>query len=306
MTVTQTNPSAMNTVIAYTVSGTATSGLDYTALSGTITIPAGSTSAVISIPVIDDAVIDVGETVIITLTSVTSGLATLGSPLVATNTIADNDFASFTIAKNQSAGPNPITLAGQTLTYTVTITNTGTVALTAPIFNDVFQLGVVPRSFSTGPILNGDAAPTGIVNIGETWTYTATYAVTQADINGTGNFTNQASFDTAETPAFSSATVTTPITRVSTLSIDKNWSFASPANDVNGNGLADTGDVVTYTYTVVNTGNTTMNNVSVSDVHLGLGSLGTITPGSVGSLAPAATAVFTATYSVVQGDIDTQ
>ncbi len=306
MTLTQTNPSATNTIVAFSVSGTATSGTDYSALSGTVTIPAGATSAVIAIAVVDDAVLDVGETVIVTLTSITTGLPTLGTPVSATNTIADNDVASFTISKSQTAGPSPITLAGQTITYEIIIANTGTVPLTGTSLVDTFQLGASARSFTTGPILSGDAAPTGTVDIGETWIYTATYNVAQADMNGTGNFTNSAVFDTAETTSLTSNTVTTNVTRTPALTIDKTWSFAIPAHDANSNGVADVGDTITYNYLVSNSGNITVNGVSVSDVHLGAGSLSAITPASVASLAPGANTSFASTYVTVQGDIDNQ
>src|SRR5260370_4791556 len=43
--VTQSLVSSTDTVVSYTVSGTATAGRDYTALSGTVTIAAGSTTA---------------------------------------------------------------------------------------------------------------------------------------------------------------------------------------------------------------------------------------------------------------------
>jgi hypothetical protein len=306
MTVTQTNPSATNTVIAYTVTGTATSGADYTALSGSVTILAGATTATITIPVIDDAVLDPVETVIITLTSITSGLPTLSVTIIAVNTIADNDTATFTIAKAQSAGPNPITSAGQSITYSITIVNTGSVPLSGPAFSDVFQLGSSARIFATGPTLTGDAAPTGIVNIGESWTYTATYTVAQADVNGTGSFTNVATFDTNETIASTSNTVTTNVTRAPALSIDKTWSFAIPAHDANGNGKADLGDTITYNYLVSNSGNVTVNGVSVSDVHLGFGTLSAISPTSVASLSPGSSTNFSSTYVAVQGDIDNQ
>jgi Calx-beta domain len=306
LTVTQTNVSATDTVISYSIAGTATSGSDYTALSGTVTIVAGSVTATINIPVVDDAVLDAGETVVITLTSVTSGLPTLGSPVVATNTIADNDFAAFTISKSQTAGPSPVTAAGQAITYQVVITNTGSVPLTGTSFADTFQLGGAARSFTTGPTLTGDAAPTGIVNIGEAWTYTAIYTVPLADMNSTGSYTNDAVFDTAETPASNSNTVTTPVTRQPILTLNKTWSFAIPAHDVNGNGVADVGDIITYNYAVANTGNVTVTNVNISDIHLGAGTLSAISPLSVATLNPGAATNFTSTYLTVQGDIDNQ
>jgi uncharacterized repeat protein (TIGR01451 family) len=242
----------------------------------------------------------------VTLNSISSGLPSLGTPVVATNTITDNDVVQFTIAKTQSAGPNPITAAGQTMTYTVTVANTGTVPLTAPSFSDVFQLGSTARSFTTGPTLSGDAAPTGTLDIGETWIYTATYDVTQSDMNGTGTFNNQATFDTAETTPSSSSIVTTNVTRSPALSLNKTWSFASPGHDANGNGVADVGDIITYTYAVSNSGNITIANVNVSDIHNGYGALGPITPTNVSTLAPGSSTSFTATYVAVQGDLDNQ
>ena len=56
-----------------TVDGTAVAGSDYTALSGTVTIPAGQTSATINVAPLDDALAEPTETVIVTLQSVTSG-----------------------------------------------------------------------------------------------------------------------------------------------------------------------------------------------------------------------------------------
>ncbi|MGC4016593.1 MAG: Calx-beta domain-containing protein [Luteolibacter sp.] len=54
----------------YTLSGMATNGTDYQTLSGTVTIPAGQTSATITVTPIDDYLQETGgETVILTLTA---------------------------------------------------------------------------------------------------------------------------------------------------------------------------------------------------------------------------------------------
>ncbi len=299
-TLTQSKASATNTVIAYTVAGTATSGTDYTALSGTVTILAGATTATISITVIDDAVLDAGETVIVTLSSITSGLATLGTPLNATNTITDNDTASFTIAKAVSAASVSVPT---TLTYTITVQNTGSVALNSPAITDTLAQGSA-LTLTSGPTLtSGDSAPLNVLNVGETWLYTATYNVTQSNIDTGPSITNKATFATTEAPLVTSNTVTTTITRTPSLSIVKTFVFAL---DANGNNKADVGDVLTYSYAVSNAGNVTINGVSVSDIHLGMGTLGPITPASVASLSPGANTLFTASYTAVQGDVDNQ
>ncbi|MFH1120176.1 MAG: Calx-beta domain-containing protein, partial [Bacteroidota bacterium] len=120
-TVTMSNASDVATVISYTTSGTATAGSDYTALTGTITIPAGSTSGTIDVTVIDNLIMESNETVIVTLASITSGDAdvSIGTPSSATVTIADNDVATVSIAASDPNASEPSN-NGQ---YTVTMTS---------------------------------------------------------------------------------------------------------------------------------------------------------------------------------------
>jgi hypothetical protein len=212
--------------------------------------------------------------------------------------------AAFNITKTQSGGANPISGAGQTITYSIQVQNAGAVALTTPTLTDAFLLNGTARTLTTGPaLISGDAAPTGSLDPTETWTYTATYLVTLADMNGTGNFTNQATFDTAQTDPKSTTIVTTPVTRTPALSMAKSYVFLT---DANSNNIADVGDVIRYSYTVNNTGNVTISGVSVSDTHNGEGPLGAIAPSSVATLNPGSNTVFQADYTVVQGDIDFQ
>jgi Calx-beta domain/Domain of unknown function DUF11 len=312
MTLTQTAVSATNTVIAYSVAGTATSGSDYVALSGSVTIPAGATTATITITVIDNLVVEPFETVIVTLTSITSGLATLGAPLSATNIIADNDVASFTIAK----AVNPANISTpSTLTYTITIANTGNVPLTTPVITDTLTQGG-PLTLTSGPTLtSGDAAPLGTLDAGETWVYTATYAVTQGNIDNGTAISNVSTFDTAETPLSTSNTVTTTITQSPAMTVVKTANTAGPVS---------ASDVITYTFTVKNTGNITLSNVVLSDTHNGYGTppvpanealfsdvapFGDSTDGTSNNsiwsiLSPGDEVRFTAPYTVVQQDVD--
>jgi hypothetical protein len=75
--------------VFYTVSGTATNGTDYTALSGSVVIAAGETTATITVSIIDDALVEGVETVIVTLS--TNANYTVGTPDNATIGIGDND-----------------------------------------------------------------------------------------------------------------------------------------------------------------------------------------------------------------------
>ncbi len=100
--VTQTLPSATDTVLSYTVSGTATHGDDYAPLSGSVTIPAGATAAHIDIVVLDDSLVEDNETVVVTLADITSGdpeIAVGEAGRTATLIIADDDKATVSIAK---------------------------------------------------------------------------------------------------------------------------------------------------------------------------------------------------------------
>lgn len=78
------NPVAVDYASA---AGTATAGDDYTDVSGTLTIPAGETSATFSIPIEDDGVEEPDETVDLTLSAPTN--AFLGDPSEAVLTIVD-------------------------------------------------------------------------------------------------------------------------------------------------------------------------------------------------------------------------
>lgn len=75
--------------VDYTVTGTATSGTDYTLANGTLTFVAGDVAENISLAIIDDVLIEADETVIIILSN-PSG-ASLGTNTVFTYNIENND-----------------------------------------------------------------------------------------------------------------------------------------------------------------------------------------------------------------------
>lgn len=105
--------SSEDVTVAYTISGTATGGTDYTALSGTAVIPAGQNSIEVSTPAIDDQEVENTETIILTLSGATSnGFSWTIDPAVnqATSSIIDNDDTpanlSLTVASiNDAAEP---------------------------------------------------------------------------------------------------------------------------------------------------------------------------------------------------------
>ena len=64
-------------VVTYTVGGTASPGVDYEAPGGTLTLPAGTSSGTITIVTLTDGVLDPGETLVVTLTDVSTSRGTV-------------------------------------------------------------------------------------------------------------------------------------------------------------------------------------------------------------------------------------
>lgn len=91
--------------VTYQVSGTASSN-DYSALTGSITIPAGATSADISVQAVDDLAVEGTEQLQVTLVSVSSFDYAVGTPPDGTISILDNDqpppLPVITVAETQS------------------------------------------------------------------------------------------------------------------------------------------------------------------------------------------------------------
>lgn len=72
--------------------GTATAGSDFVATNGTLTFAAGETRKTFAVEIVDDVVMEPAETVLLALSNPTGG-ATLGAPVAAELTIADEDTA---------------------------------------------------------------------------------------------------------------------------------------------------------------------------------------------------------------------
>ncbi len=91
-TVTRTGSTAAPLTVNYIVAGTATPNSDYTALTGSVIIPAGSSSAPIPVAINNDPSAEPSETVIVTLA--TSSSYFIGSGYHDTVVILDNDAAN--------------------------------------------------------------------------------------------------------------------------------------------------------------------------------------------------------------------
>ena len=176
--------------------------------------------------------------------------------------------------------------AGDTITYTFTATNTGNVTLDNVTIDDQMP-GLV---WVTGPNL-GTLAP------GETATGTATYVVTEADIIA-GEVRNTATV-TVDPSCDDCIPVLPPPVVVVVPPADPNPEI-DIVKDADTEGPVSVGDTITYTFTVTNTGNITIENASINDAMTGLA---WVTGPEVGTLAPGESATATATYVVTDADI---
>ena len=160
LNVTVTPASASTVTVGYAVTGgTATgAGTDYTLASGTLTFIPGDTSEDIPLAVINDALDEVDETVVVTLSGPSN--ATLGSPSVHTYTITDDD-AEPTVTLGLTGSPMAEAAGGATVTATLSAASGKTVTVflafsgTATLTDDYTRSGtsiVIPAGSTTGSI----------------------------------------------------------------------------------------------------------------------------------------------------------
>lgn len=216
-------------------------------------------------------------------------------------------------------------VVGQTITYTYVVTNTGNVAIDNVSITDVHQgNGTAPTPSNevltnTSGLSSNTTPNDGIINrlsVGDSVELTSMYLVTQSDIDADIDITNLATANGMAT----AGTLTFPqVTELVDLIDPAPALFITKDADVSS---VIVGNLITYTYVVENIGNVTITNVSISDAHTGLGVLSNpanevittnpdtlsadagVNDGIIDSLSVGGIATFTATYTVLQDDID--
>ncbi len=235
-------------------------------------------------------------TYVVTATDVTTGSITNTGSADSDETPADEDTLVTplvaapelqvvkTLSSNADEDQSGTVSEGDTLTYTVTATNTGNVPLSNVVVSDSL---ITPT---------GGITPCATVAVGATCTLIGTYVVTAADVT-TGSITNTGSADSDETPV-DEDTLVTPVVGSPALQVAK--ALSSNA-DEDKSGTVTEGDTLTYTVTATNTGNVPLSNVVVSD------SLIMPTGGTTpcATLAVGATCTLIGTYVVTAADVTT-
>ncbi|TLX21877.1 putative Ig domain-containing protein [Thermomonas fusca] len=123
-TVTRSLNLSSPTVVNITTTGTATAGTDYTGSAATVTIPAGATTASLTIDPTGDGTVEANETVILNVAAGTG--YTVGVPSSATGTILNDDVPTATITVSPAAVAED---GAPNLVYTVTLNQASASAL---------------------------------------------------------------------------------------------------------------------------------------------------------------------------------
>ena len=187
---------------------------------------------------------------------------------------------------------------GETIIYDFVVTNLGNVPLTQVIVTD--------------PMVTVQGGPVTILaGESDTESFFAIYTVTQDDVeNGqisnqaiaegldpSGNVVNDLSDDNSN---FENDSTVSILCQDPSIFLEKEGVF----NDENNSGFADVGETISYYFTVTNTGNLILFNITVEDPLPGLvvqgGPIALLEPGQIDATT------FTATYIITQADIDLQ
>ena len=167
----------------------------------------------------------------------------------------------------KTADKEKVTTAGEVITYTITVTNTGNTTLKdIPVVDD----------------MAGINTKIDTIEVGKSASVTGTYTVTQADIDKGGKIHNVATAGDKSPEKDVNVEQNPGYTAVKTADKEK---------------VTTAGEVITYTITVTNTGNTTLKDIPVVDDMAGINTkIDTIEVGKSASV--------TGTYTVTQADID--
>ena len=148
--------------------------------------------------------------------------------------------------------------------YTITITNTGNVALTNFALVDELTNGDGTALTLTPTFDTANTATEGTLQVGETATYSAQYTIDQAasDSELVRNTVTVTADDPSGNEIEESDFVDTTTGASASMEVLKTWALTT---DADSDGIVDVGDIVTFTIEVKNTGNIVLNSVGYQD-----------------------------------------
>jgi len=146
-----------NTEITYTISGNAEEGIDFSSLSGSVTIPLNTTSVTIPIIIIDDNIVEISsEQLSISLISSNNNVI-IGNENIATMSIEDNDISEVNIigiidaSEDNALGVFEISLSNpvnQDVSISYVLNGSAELNLDYTLENNVFMIPANTTNFS--------------------------------------------------------------------------------------------------------------------------------------------------------------
>ena len=168
---------------------------------------------------------------------------------------------------------------GDVLTFKVTASNTGNIALTNVVVND--------------PLTSPNTTTCPNVPVSGTCVLTGTYMVTASDVSS-GSISNTGSATSTQVPGPITSSLRTIVAGSPAMSVTKALTNNS---DPDASGSVTQGDVLTFRVTASNTGNIALTNVQINDP------LTTPSTTNCPNVAVWATCVLTGTYTVTAADV---
>jgi uncharacterized repeat protein (TIGR01451 family) len=198
-----------------------------------------------------------------------------------------------TVVKSATPSGEESYLVGQEIEYNFAVENTGNVPLSDITIDETEFTGSGEAPVPT--------CPDEVLAPGDSLTCTATYTLTQADVDA-GEVTNTATgtgTPPGDTPPPTSEPTTVTIPNVPEPGIEV-------LKTADTEEISEVGQEVTYSFEVTNTGNVTLADVEIDDTDFsGTGELSAINcPDEAASLVPGQSVICTATYEVTQADLD--
>ena len=224
-----------------------------------------------------------------------------GAEASASASVAIHQNPHLMLTKNATVPGGTADHAGEVISYTISVVNDGNMTLTGLAVSDpsVSNLAAV----TSGGFNVGDTDTDGKVDLGETWQYTASHTVTQAEMDAGTSISNTASAHTLQNANASGG---------ASIAVEQHPSVTLVKTATVPGGTADTaGEVISYTIAATNNGNVSLTGVAVSDPSVTdlaavlSGSFNSGDTNTDGKLSVGETWHYTASHTVTQSDIDT-
>lgn len=186
---------------------------------------------------------------------------------------------------------------GDTIDYAITVQNNGNTSVTGITLTDQLSQSGTAIPIAPPVYLSGDDNTDGILDIGETWLYQTQYTITQPNIETGTPLENVVTVDGNTIGGVVTGTdrADTPLDGVASVALDKvatTTSYARP------------GDNVEWQITVTNNGAATLSAITVTDNFADTIACTISGDETVATLAPGASEICLADYSVQASDID--